>query len=294
VLTITKKATSLPRQTWKRPWGVLEAWTCETGYRVVRAQVKTTPQVLLVGFGDLHFGSPHFDLALATEVRDWIRKRGALWVGMGDILECATRASVGAGVYEQIKTPDEQIEEIVPFLEPIADQCLGLVKGNHEERGYKLAGIDPMGIVARELDVPYCGWEIWGVISRIPVPARAWTFYGVHSGAGNKSGGLALGWTDREIRKYASVDIILRAHTHSKGFDPVSTLQLNTTGANPAVMDEERYLVTTGHFLRRAGSYAAGKALPPKPSGSVALRLPVNRNALRSVQPIYLPEGEEE
>lgn len=292
-MQITHKTKQLPRQEWVRPWGVLQAWTCESGYRVVKAAVKTTPHIQLVGFGDLHHGSPHSDTDTATSVRDWIKKSGALWVGMGDLMECATRESIGAGVYEQVRTPDEQIEDIVPFLLPIRDQCLGLIKGNHEERAHKLAGIDPMGIIARELDVPYCGWEIWGVISRVPVAQRAWTFYGVHSSAGNKSGGLALAWTDREIRKYANVDVIMRAHSHSKGFDPVSTLVLQSNCRNPAVVEEERFLINTGHFLKRAGSYAAGKALSPKPSGTIAVRLPVNRNVVRAVQPIYLPGGDE-
>lgn len=286
---IVRQRNKAPRQEWHRPWGVLQAWTCESGYRITRAQVKTRPTVPVVGFGDLHYGSPHSDIETATTVRDWIRRTGALWVGTGDLMECATRESIGAGVYEQVRTPDEQIDEIVPFLKPIADQCIGLIKGNHEERAHKLCGIDPMGIIAKYLDVPYCGWELWSIISRIPVPQRAWTLYAVHSSAGNKSGGLALGWTDREIRKYADVDIILRAHHHSKGFDPVSTIVMETAGPNPAVVEQERYLVNTGHFLKRSGSYAAGKALAPKPSGTVAVTLPVNRSTLPGVQPTYLP-----
>jgi hypothetical protein len=288
---IVKKVKQCARQEWQRPWGVLQAWTCESGYRMVRAQVKTKPEVLLVGFGDIHFGSPHSDMDTAGEVRDWIKKHGALWIGTGDLVECATRESVGAGVYEQVKNPQEQIDEIVPFLKPIREQCIGLIKGNHEERAHKLCGLDLMGIIAHDLDVPYCGWELWGMISRTPISQKTWTVYAVHSSAGNKSGGLALAWTDREIRRYAGVDIIMRAHSHSKGFDPVSTLTLNASGRNPGVVDEERYLVSTGHFLKRAGSYAAGKALSPKPAGSVAVALPMNRGAVRGVQPTFLPTG---
>lgn len=286
---IVRQRNKLPRQEWSRPWGKLQAWTCESGYRIVRAQMKTTPEVKVVGFGDLHLGSPHSDQKLALEVIEWIRKSGALWDGTGDLIECATRESVGAGVYEQIASPDDQMDDVVAMLKPIAAQCIGLIKGNHEERAYKMCGIDPMGYIAKVLDVPYCGWELWAVISRIPVAQRAWTVYAVHSSAGNKSGGLALAWTDREIRKYAATDIIMRAHHHAKGFDPVSTVVMQTTGPNPSVVEEERYLVSTGHFLRRAGSYAAGKALSPKPAGTVALALPVNRNTGRGVQPLYLP-----
>jgi hypothetical protein len=289
---MTVQRNKLPRQEWKRPWGTLQAWTCESGYRMVRAQVETTPQVLLMGYGDLHYGSPNCDLDMAAEVRDWIEKHGAFWIGMGDLIECATSSSVGAGWVEQVKTPDQQIDEIGAFLRPIRDLCLGLIKGNHEERAHKLCGIDPMGIVARELDVPYLGWEAWGVISRIPVAQRAWTFYGVHSSAGNKNSGLALNWTDREIRKFAQADVIMRAHSHDLGYMPVETMEFNTTGPNPSVERELRALVSTGHFLTRAGSYAAGSALAPKPPGSIALRLPVNRTSLRTLQPIWLPEGD--
>lgn len=286
--TLVEQTHKLPRQEWRRPWGVLQAWTCASGYRISRAQVRE-PSPYVVGYGDLHYGSPQSDMTLAGEIRDWIKRTGALWIGTGDLIECAHRESVGAGVYEQIRTPDEQIDEIVPFLRPIAGQCLGLIKGNHEERAHKLCGIDPMAIIARELDVPYMGWEFWGLVSKLPTAARCVKLYAVHSSAGNKSGGLALAWTDRELRKYADVDVIFRAHAHTRGFDSVSTVVLETTGVNPAVVEQERYLVSTGHFLNRAGSYAAGKAMAPKPAGTVAVRLSLNRNATSRVQPVYLP-----
>jgi len=279
-----------PRQQWERPWGVLQAWTCSSGYRMVRAQVRGKARMLLVGYGDLHYGSPHHDPATATAVRDWIKTADALWVGMGDFVECATRDSVGAGVYEQVRSPDEQIEDVVPFLRPIREQCIGLIKGNHEERAHKLAGIDPMAIIARELDVPYCGWEAWGLITRLPKPDRSWTFYAVHSSAANKSGGLALAWTDRELRKFADTDIIFRAHSHDLAYQPVEVLSMTTVGQNPAVEQAERAIVSTGSFLLRAGSYAAGKAMAPKTGGAIALELAMSRNAVGRVRPIWLPE----
>jgi len=212
-----------------------------------------------------------------------------LWIGMGDLIECAVAGSVGAGIFEQIQSPKEQIDDMVAHLRPIASLCIGLLKGNHEERAHKLTGIDPMAIIADRLDVPYCEWEFWGVIARVPHPDRAWSVYAVHSSTANKSTGLALAWTDREMRKWADVDITMRGHSHDLGYDSAQSLELSMVGINPSVRERQRVSVSTGHYLRRAGSYAAAKAMAPKSPGAIALELSMHRDSVSKVKPLWLP-----
>jgi hypothetical protein len=275
-----------------REWGSIEIRRCRSGYRLVRVALDNAPRLLIAFIGDLHLGSPQCDLDLFKRIIRWIREKNALWVGMGDFLECATRASVGAGVYEQILSPQQQRDQFPPLVESIAHLCVGLIKGNHEERAHKLAGTDPVAEIARDLDVPYLGWEFWGFFTRLGKSTNTRRVYAVHSGAGNKNGGLALAWTDREIRKYADVDLIARAHSHDLGFIPAEKIVFNVTGKNPSVQPEYQYLVSSGHFLKRADSYAAGKAVAGKPAGAMAVEMSLAKHLLWSARPIYLPESE--
>lgn len=276
---------------WKRGWGTVETRRCSSGYRVGRVRIGGE-KLILSFLGDLHLGSPNFDEPAFDKTVEWIRDSGALWVGMGDLIECATKTSIGAGVYDQVLTPQEQIERVPEKLRPISHLCVGMISGNHEERAYKMAGVDPTALIAAALDVPYFGWEAWLLFVQAERTRRSWTCYAVHSGTGNKSGGLALAWTDREIRKYASVDVIARAHSHDLGFLPAERLVLNKSGINPSVDLKPQALVSTGHFLKRADSYAAGKAAGTKPGGALALDLPL-REIDRSgpIQVTYLPLG---
>jgi 3',5'-cyclic AMP phosphodiesterase CpdA len=74
----------------------------------------------------------------------------------GDLVENNTRSSVGEGVYEQILTPEEQVEVVIDDIEPLADKdkLLGISRGNHEKRTSNNDGIDIVNSICRELDIP--------------------------------------------------------------------------------------------------------------------------------------------
>lgn len=251
------------------------------GYTVAR--VKTDKKKIpLVGLGDSHLGAPTCDKQKFTETIDWIKEHGALWVGMGDLIECATKSSVGAGVYEQIQSPQEQIDTLIPMLEPIKKQCLGMIKGNHEERAYKTTGLDPMTIICHALDIPYFGWEFYGIITGAQI---AYSIYAVHSYTGNKTTGLAMNWTEREILPWIDADIIMRGHSHDVGFEPKDACRIDKK--NMAVINYVRYIAMTGHYLRRENSYIAARGSRPKTAGTIVLWLNMDKHN-RGVKPEYL------
>ena len=81
-------------------------------------------------FGDLHLGSKTFDRdAAEATVARCVDKRIYV-VGMGDMIECATRHSIGAGVYEQTDILQGQMEQVIDLLQPVQDA--GLLLGMHE------------------------------------------------------------------------------------------------------------------------------------------------------------------
>ena len=82
---------------------------------------------------------------------------------MGDLLDCGLKDSIGGSVYENILTPQEQIEVIVNILKPIANRIDGYVQGNHEYRIYKNTGIDICKNVCSILNIPYLKYS--GVVT---------------------------------------------------------------------------------------------------------------------------------
>lgn len=253
------------------------------GYTYTRVEVDGLEPVPLVPMGDFHYGSPHCALDELKKRIQWIKEKKALWIGMGDFLEMATKTSIGAGVFEQVVKPQQQEDDMIQMLEPIKDTCIALVKGNHEERAHKLTGLDPMAAIARALDVAYAGWESWGMISNKDI---GYSFYAVHGGSGHKNAALLMNMIDRDMRKFITTDIIMRAHSHDRVVMDAEVYDV--IPFRRAVRTRTQWMVGTGHFLERAESYVAGKGHSPKPIGTIALWLSFREASERQIKPEYL------
>lgn len=252
------------------------------GYTCIRCRVDS-PTVTLVGYGDLHVGHFTYREDRAIQVRDYIKDNPCVVILMGDMMENATKTSVGAGVYDQTMNPAQQMKYLTAFLEPIKSKCIGYVKGNHEERSYKNSGIDPAMTLCERLDIPYCHWEFFG---QIATEKRAYTVYAVHSYMGSKSLGLALHRTEEIEKMVGGTEIIMRGHAHKKGYQESEFLEIDK--CNNCVQLKQRFLVSTGHYMERDKSYAASKPMRGYPMGTIALELNMNRAAEKRIRPIDL------
>jgi hypothetical protein len=107
------------------------------------------------------------------------------------LIECATRHSVGAGVYEQTCTAEKQHEQMVEWLQPLADEKLiiGSHQGNHSERVLKEVGFNVSKALCRELKVPYLGDACW---SQFKVGLLSYNIYTLHGRTGSRFDGTAL------------------------------------------------------------------------------------------------------
>lgn len=113
---------------------------------------------------DFHLGNESVDEALAERVVEAIRKDPhSLWVGAGDYCECITktdpRFSAGTlapwiGTKDIDTLLDSQKKRACQLLRPIAGKCLGLVRGNHENKALKVNGVDVTKDIADTLRVP--------------------------------------------------------------------------------------------------------------------------------------------
>jgi len=86
----------------------------------------------VIFIGDVHYGSPQFDKKKFLAMLEYCIQNNLYVFLMGDLIEMATRHSVGAGVYEQESNGDSQHEQMVEWLKPLAKKklILGTHSGN--------------------------------------------------------------------------------------------------------------------------------------------------------------------
>ena len=207
--------------------------------------------VNLYPLGDFHIGSSHYK---DTELKEWVEHIKAdpyaLVVIHGDIINNAIKTSV-SDIYEEKLNPEQSIDKAVSIVEPIKDKIIGITSGNHEDRTYKITGIDVMKNFAYRLgkqdyyspisNLIFLNWgdtnKRGGKLSPICT-----TIYMTH-GSG---GGRTIGAKANQVARLANMidaDIYIHGHTHSpiifkenyikidkmnKGYKEVPRLFVNT------------------------------------------------------------------
>lgn len=222
--------------------------------------------------GDAHNGSPQFDKSRFLDNVDYCFKNDIYVFLMGDLIECATRHSVGAGVYEQTSIPDTQHDEMVEWLQPLADKKLiiGTHRGNHSERIYKETGFDVSKALARELKVPYLGDACW---SQFSVGNQSYTIYSLHGRSNARFDGTALLAVERISASFFG-DMVVHAHMHKC----INSIVLMQRVHNGQVVEHKKHLLVTGAYLKYDKSYAQTIGLPPSKLGSPKVRFFADRH----------------
>lgn len=120
--------------------------------------------------GDTHLGTKHCtesDLnKKIAEVRD---NPTALWIGMGDYGEFISPKDKrwdGKVVADWLSEDRDNIAEgqteyIHKLFKPIADKCIGLLEGNHEDAMRKFGNVDVQKNLCKRLEVLNLGYSAW-------------------------------------------------------------------------------------------------------------------------------------
>lgn len=220
--------------------------------------------------GDFHIGDALADVEMVREWVEWLcEKKNRYGVIPGDVLNMATRNSVS---FEYgTMHPGEARKLATRILAPARDKILGVVTGNHDNRGDKETGIDPLEWVCTELGIPYHDSEavmLWkvghykhlGKAVRNPVSYTAYMSHGCRGG--RKTGSKLNGVMDyREV--IPNCDLYIGGHGHDPIVKPDCSYQIDTLHAQ--IIEQQQYFVVCGAALdRRMGQgYAAMKAYRP-------------------------------
>lgn len=224
--------------------------------------------------GDVHYGSPQCDIKRFLANLDYCLKNNVYVFLMGDLIECATRHSVGAGVYEQESTADDQHGQMVEWLQPLADKKLiiGSHAGNHEERTYKESGVNVAKALARELKVPYLGDACW---SQFRVGEQTYTIYSLHGRTGSRFDGTALLSLERISTSFFA-DMVTCGHVH-KTINSIVLMQRVVSGQ---VIEHKKHLLITGAYVKYDKGYGQTLGLPISKLGSPKVKFYADKHNL--------------
>ena len=239
---------------------------------------ETAKEIQLVGFGDLHYGDKSCNINRARETIEWIKEHeNARVILMGDMLNCATKTSVGAAVFDEDVHGQSQLEFMTELLEPIKDKIYASVTGNHEFRIFKDSGYDVTKLLAKDLGHKYLGYS--GFL-KLKVGKNNYTIYATHG-----SSGATLPYTKikklLDISSFIDADVYLMGHVHSLQTHTQEVKRVDKR-ARTIVIDK-KYYVLTGHYLNYNDSYAEMKNMRPEKQGSPTIEFGGVKRGIRVI-----------
>ena len=227
-------------------------------------------EVMIVPFGDNHYGSKDFDEKLFRFHMDWVLKRKNTYcLFIGDQIECSTRTSVGAGVYEQDRVIHEQIEGWVDMVSPLAKKgkILGIHTGNHEDRIWKDSGIDVAKLMAKMLGVPYFGWTI---LHHLRLKNQSYVLYSTHGSSGARLPHTKIkACIDRSNQ--AEADVYIMGHLHALDHHIRECYVVDRRSKR--VLNREKHFVLCGSYLNHWDSYGEHAGYEILKKGSPKIKL---------------------
>lgn len=240
--------------------------------KTLEVNEKDISNVMLIG--DVHYGSPQCDVPRFKAMLDYCLENKFYIILMGDLVEMATRESIGAGVYEQEEHGDSQIEWMVETLRPLADAglILGSHNGNHEERVYNMTGVNIAKAMARELHVTYLGDACW---HSFKVGQQKYSVYTLHGRTGARYDGTVLKAVENISNSFYA-DLVAMAHAHKQ----VSSNLIVETVINDRVVQRKKFIVVTGSYLKYDGGYWQKTGGQISKLGSPRVRFSADRHDL--------------
>ena len=230
----------------------------------------------IVFWGDVHLGHPKCEEKRAKDMLAYCLKNHIYVIGMGDMLECGTRISIGDSVYEQNRNPQKQMEEMLDWLRPLAKAglLLGLHEGNHEQRISNMGGLNITKNMCRELGVPYLGYTIWHYLR---VGSQGYTLYTTHgkSGAKFKHSKIKV---ITDIAAFVEPDVVAMGHVHENVISFFKRMFYDSKAKT--VKERKIHLVITGAYLGYDSSYAQDAGMPPAGLGSPKLQFYADRHSI--------------
>lgn len=222
----------------------------------------TWPVIQLAPLYDVHLGHSQHDKTMFARHLRWIRETPNVltWNG-GDLIENASKMSVGSGVYEQEITPQNQLVSSVLQVAPIAHKILFSLPGNHEDRT-DMMGFSVASWIATLLEVPYFPDYVFCTIKW-----RGNNFHVLaHHGAGGaQTAGAQRMAARKDIAWAKPFDLFWTGHLHNANVDVLH--QTDVDQRTGRYQERNGLIMISPSYLKYFGTYAAKKRYPPGTRG---------------------------
>ena len=235
-----------------------------------RLQFDGDAKIFLVG--DEHIGHAQYNEEKHLRALEWAYDNDVHILHMGDGIECATRNSIGAGVYTQEEIVDEQVAKWESLYEPFVEdgRFIGAHLGNHEARVFKDDGLNVMKAMCRKIKARYLGI---GQVHLLRVGKQTYTMYTTHG-----SSGARLPYTKikgaLDLEKIVDVDVYAMGHVHQLSSHTREFYRVDKR--KKEIIKGTKHFILTGSYLDYWNSYAQVKCMEPSRSGSPLLTLSAN------------------
>lgn len=251
---------------------------------------------------DIHLGAAGCDIPKLEETINYIKESpNRYWIGVGDYCECINISDPRFDPYSidprynipmlsrLIKT---QTSDILSYLTPIKDRCLGLFTGNHEETIRLRYHHDVLYEMAekwdmRGINVGYDGFIrlrfIRNKSTGSPASSHVFVIYASHGFGSSRTSGPKVNRLENVAHSF-DADIIILAHEHKKVIaPPIIKLGLTERGD---LVQRKQIAVMSGSFLKSyvqgATSYSEKAGYPPSDLGTVKITITPETRDLRA------------
>lgn len=234
-------------------------------------------RINIVLMSDEHLGHRCYDRDMHMRVLEHAYEKGWYILHLGDAIECATKDSVGAGVFEQEEIVDKQIAESLALYEPFVEdgRFLGIHSSNHPERIYKSTGLDVSRHMCREMRAKYLGIAKAHILR---VGDETYTMYTTHGASG-----AMLPYTKikgaLDMEKIIDTEIYAMGHVHQLSHHVRNYNHIDKRSRT--MKTAQKHFILTGSYLDYWNSYAQIKNMEPSRKGSPILSLNGNEKQIK-------------
>jgi len=209
----------------------------------------------LIPISDVHIGHVDHDKDFAKKTIDWMAKKGASTILLGDMIDgiCPKdRRFENTSIADEFKVHldnlhHKQVEAFLKLIDPIKEKVIAVMGGNHEETVKKHYSYDPTQVIADAIKKPVLSDPAY-VILRFNYKSskRLVSIFCTH---GQFLGGRKRGSKVNKMEDLASehdADIYLAGHTH----DIWETRTCRTgISRNGKYEKQRKRFINTGSFM---------------------------------------------
>lgn len=184
----------------------------------------------------------------------------------GDLIENASKLSIGSGVYQQIK-PQHQFVRALLQCAGLAHKMLFALPGNHEDRT-DILGFSVAAWMAALLEVPYFSDYCMCTIKWRGNNFRLLAHHG--TGAAQTAGAQRMA-ARKDVAWARSFDLIWTGHLHAPLIDMM--YQLEADQKTGRMHERNGLVIISPSYLKHWGSYSAKRRYVPGSRGLAAVTL---------------------